>query len=911
MSKAPPPPPDWMAAPAEASKPEPKPAAAAPEPAAAPLPVPELVEEDEALAEAEADAEVDEEQVGDGLILETPRKKKTWKQKLAFYVLLPVVLLGLAGLGGVLGIFWYYGQDPAIPTFSGLADYRPPMVTDVFSGDDQLVGEFYQERRRVVPYRRIPKRQVQAFLAVEDSRFFAHIGIDPMGMAKAVIEKLLHGGKLRGGSTLTQQTAKAILVSEWGFEAASARTIRRKVIEMILAMRLESIFTKEEILGIYLNHVYLGHHSYGVQSASENYFRKNVEDLTLGEMALLAGLPQAPSRYSPYVNPKRAKERRAHVLARMAAEGMITEAERDEAVAEEVVAYPIEDVFRETTPFYTEHVRRYIVDRYSNERLLRDGLKVYTSVDLEKQRYAQDSMIQGLSEVDKRQGYTGPLAEIPRKDWGRFAETYDEKVLQGKSLEYGENYVGLVTKVTSDEVTVKVGRHEGLLPLAGMRWAHKASAELYYPSALISDARKALDPGDAILVKRVKRTGYPWDEDASYRTRIPKDADLLFTLEQEPELQGALISMDPDSSYVVAMIGGLDFELSEYNRAFQACRQPGSAFKPIVYSAALHQLEWTPSTIIIDAPIVEDDPDNQLRWKPQNYGMDFKGEVTLRNALVHSMNVPAIKTLDAVGVKNAIAWAHQLGISTKINEDLSIALGSSCVTLWELTNVYALFNRYGKRMTPTFVRRVVDRDGNLLEDRTVYFDPYASLTDRIAAGHARLYEQPEQVIPPPIAYLTTYLMNQVVKHGTAVAARALGQPAAGKTGTTNDSFDAWFMGFTHNLVTGVWIGYDRYDHPMGRYENGGRAALPIWLSYMKRALAGREEPDFVPVPASLVGDIVLRDVDLETGKLADPSGVRPKIEMAYLRGSEPTEVQGELTTEDGGFQEAMAGGSDL
>ena len=276
--------------------------------------------------------------------------------------------------------------------------------------------------------------------------------------------------------------------------------------------------------------------------------------------------------------------------------------------------------------------------------------------------------------------------------------------------------------------------------------------------------------------------------------------------------------------------------------------------------------------------------------------MDFRGEVTLRNALVHSMNIPAVKVLDAVGVENAVAWAKKLGITTPLNEDLSIALGSSCVTLWDLTKVYALFNRYGKRVHPTFIRRVVDRDGNVLEDHTVYFDPWAPLAQRIAAGHARLYEKPEQVIPEPEAFVTTYLLSHVVQYGTAVAAKRLGKPAAGKTGTTNDSFDAWFMGFTRDLVTGVWVGYDTYEHPMARYENGGRAALPIWLAYMQKALEGREQAPFEP-PPEIADQIVIVEVDVESGKLHKPGSPRPKVEMAYIKGTEPTEYYGEEKVE--------------
>jgi penicillin-binding protein 1A len=830
------------------------------------------------------------ERVGEGLELEKPRRRWSWKRRILVYGG-GIVALGLLGFLGAWSVIWYYSDDPSLPAFHGLQDYRPPLVTDVYSGSNQLIGEFYNERRRLVPYDRIPKKLVQAFIATEDTRFFDHPGIDPIGIAKALLDKLLHGGKLRGASTLTQQTAKAILASRWGFEKATARNLHRKIIEMILAFRLEKIFTKEQILEIYLNHVYLGHHAYGVQSAAENYFRKNVWDLSLGEMALLAGLPQAPSAYSPFTNPVAAKKRRAHVLERMYHEGMITEGERDAANAEPVHAYPVADVFHDTAPFFTEHVRRRLVDRYGDDRVLNDGLQVYTTVDLEKQRYAQETMIQGLREDDKRQGYSGPLYHVPHDQWTKFAHTYETKVLKGRPLKVGKFYVALVTRVTANQANVEVGRTKGVLPLVGMRWAHAPNPELYYPKAFIDDCRKALKRGDAILVRRVTKDSYPTDDPLDLK-QVPDDGTPLFSLEQEPELQGALVSLDPNSGYVVAMMGGLDFDLSEYNRAFQACRQPGSAFKPLYYSAAIANLNWTASTIIVDSPIVFDDPSTQLRWKPDNYENDFKGDVTMRTALVNSMNVPSVKVLQAVGIDKAIAWAHKLGITTDIKKNLSIALGSSCVTLYDLTKVYALFDRYGRRVSPTFIRRVVDRDGNTLEDRTVYFDPWAGLQERIGAGYARLFERPQQVIPETAAFLTVQLLRQVVLHGTGARAQRLGKPAAGKTGTTNDSFDAWFMGFTHDLVTGVWIGYDTYEHPMGRYETGSRAALPIWLAYMQKALADRDQGDFDP-PADIADKIVTVDVDAETGKLANPKLNRDHVKMDFLKGTEPTEMQGD------------------
>jgi penicillin-binding protein 1A len=912
-------PPEARGAAAASKPPDPPPAEPAPGPGPEPAQSPPAPAPPPPAPAPEPEAT---EQVGEGLVLEKrgggkgpggkgpgggggggkpPRKPKKKKSKLRRLVTWAAILLGvpavLGGLG-VAGMFWHYAQDPDIPAFRGLEDYRPSLVTDIYSGDDQLIGEFYVERRRTLPYHDLPKQLVQAFIAVEDGRFFDHFGVDPIGMLGAVWEWVRTRGRMRGASTLTQQTAKAILVSEWGFEAASERSVRRKVIEAILAFRLEQIFSKEEILEIYLNHVFLGHRAYGVQSAAENYFRKNVHDLTLAEMALLAGLPQAPSRFSPFVHPDRAISRRRHVLERMYREGMITEAERDRAAEEEVRVHPIEDVFRETAPFFTEHVRRDIVQRYGNSRLLHDGLSVYTTVDTEKQRSAQESMLSGLASVDKRQGYQGALYEVPKDQWDAFARKYDQDVLEGRALEVGQTYVALVTEVERHQVKVRVGRHEGVIPIAGMRWARRPNPDAYYPSALIDDARRALSAGEAILVKRVERAAFSSDRDPAALRRIPQGTS-LFTLEQLPELQGALISMDPVSSYVVAMIGGLDFEYSEFNRAFQACRQPGSSFKPIVYAAAIENLEWTQSTILIDGPMVYDDPDHEVRWRPTNYGRDFAGDVTLRSALVRSINIPAVRAMQEVGIDETLEFAKRLGIRRELSPDLSTALGSSCVTPWELTNVFAVFPRDGRKMEPTFIRRVVDRDGNVLEDRTVYFDPWAPLRERIAAGHARLFEEAEQVMSATTAYLTTELLHHAVRHGTGIMATRLGKPAGGKTGTTNDSFDAWFVGFTKELVTGVWIGYDTYERPMARYENGGRAALPIWLSYMDKALDGRDQPAFAPAP-EVAHEIVRVQIDVETGLLAAPGTTRPRVEASFVVGTEPTTAFGEIQSTETG-----------
>jgi penicillin-binding protein 1A len=624
---------------------------------------------------------------------------------------------------------------------------------------------------------------------------------------------------------------------------------------------------------MYLNGVYLGHHSYGVQAAAENYYRKNVEDLTLEEAALIAGLPQAPSRFSPFSRPEAAKERRRYVLRRMQEEGYITAEERARAADAEVKVFGVDDVFRETAPFYVEQVRRYVVDRYGNDRLLHDGLRIESAMDLEKQRAAQSAMLRGLMEVDHRQGFPGPVTHVEGGERTQLAQKLGRVWPKG-SLAVGTYAVGIVSGVDDKggTVVVEVGESRGVLPISGMRWARKPNPDVRYPDALIARPSTALRAGDVIVVRRVTRAELARRESEAGPIGRPKDvpeAELLFSLEQDPTLQGALVSVDPWSGYVTAMVGGYDFEASEFNRAFQSCRQPGSAFKPVVYSCAIERLDYTPATILTDAPIVFRDDENS--WKPQNYGEDFKGDVTLRTALVNSMNIPAVKTAEAIanklgGMQALADWAKNLGLTTPVKLELGSALGSSCVNLWELTNVYALFARLGEKRPSGFVKRVLDRDGRVLEDHSDWRDPWVPLEARLAGAFAEVTRPSQRAMDERTAYIMVRLMREVATVGTGARAAALGKPAAGKTGTTNDSFDTWFMGFTHDLATGVWLGYDVNVTPLGRYETGGHAALPIWLDYMKAALAGREQPEWV-APDGIV-DV---KINPETGKAVPPA----------------------------------------
>lgn len=763
----------------------------------------------------------------------------------------------LAGAAGGAMLFVAYSQD--LPEFTDVSQYRPKLATKVLSVDGRLIGEFYSERRIVVPYERIPKRLIQAFIAAEDKKFFDHHGIDYLGMANAVLQKVTgQTKKLRGASTITQQLAKSLLISAEGFGAGTERSIKRKVREALLASRLETNLNKEEILWLYLNQVYLGHGAYGVQAAAENYFRKDVQELTLAEMSVLAGLPQAPSRFSPFIAPTAARARQEYVLQRMLTDGYITAAEKAEALSLSVekTVHARDDSFLDTAPYFTEHVRRHIVDTYSNKELLEGGLTVWTTLDLERENHAETALIDGVRKTDKRQGYLGPVAQL--KDDAqvkKVLEVIDSKVLKGKPLQEGTPVLAVVTSVDADAqwAVVQIGaKTTARLPLAGMRWARKINPSQNWEFHKVNSVREVVKKNDVVLVQ-------PWFSKKHFLEeamgaaesvqKLPDESEVseekpLCTLDQVPRVQGSLISMNPHTGYVEAMIGGYSYEDSEFNRAEQSCRQPGSAFKPIVYSAAVVREQFTPATMVLDTPITLRDEDIGKSWKPQNFEGAFKGEVTVREAITFSMNMPALHTMLAVGTKEVVAWGKHMGIKTPLKEELGTALGSSCVTPWELTSVYTTFARMGLRPEPVYIKRIVNRDGEVLEQHASPNDPWQTHSQRIDSAYRLLDERPRRAMSAEEAYLVHWLLTQVATRGTAANASRLHRPVAGKTGTTNDSFDTWFAGYTPTLVTTVWVGYDTYEYPLSVGEQGGKTSLPIWLGYMEPSLRGKDEPEW-------------------------------------------------------------------
>ena len=820
------------------------------------------------------------------------RSKLEWLVRLS-------VFFGLVGFVGAMvviaGVYVLYA--PSVPQFDSIGDYQPKIGTRIYSADGQLMGEFAAERRVVVPYERVPERFFQAFIAAEDKRFFKHVGIDFLGVAKAVTDKLLRpDSKLRGASTITQQVAKSLLATKESYESATERSFARKIREAILARRLETGLSKEEILFLYVNQIFLGHKAYGIQAAAEHYFRKNVWELTLAEMATVAGLPQRPSDYSPISRPKAAMARRRYVLRRMEEEGFISEEERDAALAEEITVYPREEEYLRVAPFYTEQVRRELLARYGERTVLEEGLVVEAAVNLEAQARARRALNEGLHELDKRQGFRGALTRLPQEKRSLFRRLYREQLgLQDEQVfefEPGKLYLAVVTGFASDKVaTIDVAGQEGFIPLAGMRWARRPNPTERYDLHYIEDVRKAVREGDVIAVAttskaQLAKNRHGWD----ILDTVPEEG-AIFKLEQEPIAQAAVLSVEPHSGYVIAQVGGYDFADSTYNRAVQACREPGSAFKPIVYSAALDKLDYTASTMIEDKPLIFDDAENAVRWKPSNAGEEFRGELPLRTALKDSINTPAIRVAEAVGIGAIMKNAERLGLSTPLKKELGTALGSSCTTLYDLIQVYVTLNQYGQRRQVHFIRRVMDRFGNVIEDNASPQDAAISLGARLDAAYAKVTEPPRQALDAPTAFLTMSLLHNVVTGGTAIAASRLPYFVAGKTGTTNDSYDAWFMGMTRDLVTGVWVGHDKKERPLGVGETGGRTALPIWTKYVSRLLVDRTATPPKPIaqgPFPAPEGVVSVSIDPENGLLARPNTVRPVREY-YRAGRAPTE----------------------
>jgi penicillin-binding protein 1A len=824
------------------------------------------------------------------------------------YLFFGVIICTLLTMAGLAGVYWHFSRD--LPKIITAADYHPLAVTRVYavpggivadkpsSKNETLIAEFYKERRYLVSYDKIPDIVVKSFISAEDDQFFEHPGINILSMIRAGIANFRAGHYVQGASTITQQMVKSLLLTP-------EKSMSRKIKELILASRIEKNLTKQQILYLYLNQIYLGHGAYGVQAASQTYFRKDISDVSLPEAALLAGLPQAPGKYSPLLNPKKAKERQIYVLRRLFENKYITQDQMTEAAAKPLKIFHDENINDEIAPYLVEHVRRYLVEKYGEKAVYEDGLTVRIPATPELAHAASRSLKEGLREIDKRIGYRGAIQHLnAEQDVGRFltdqrvdliekrvgfqvllpdgqidpVEAMHQSGIQDDTqlLTVGEIYEAVVTsfeekKKAPASAGVMIGAVRAELSADHTRWAESTPAKLF-------------KKGDVIQVRVESISG----------------DNIQVSLEEDPQVQGALFSMDVHTGEVLAMEGGFDYEQSEFNRAVQAQRQPGSAFKPIVYSAALEK-GYTPTSVIVDSPIVYQDSDS--KWKPANFEEKFYGDTTFRQALIKSRNVPTIKIVQSIGIPYVINYAKRLGFDSKFNEDLSISLGSTTTSLVDITDVYALFPRLGRKIKPVFISQVLDRDGKLMEEtkpeplHSPYIPPVVEASPLATpAGTAATptavaqspiafpsyppQNDPDQVLDPRVAYVMTNLMEEVVDYGTGHEAKALGRAAAGKTGTTSDSVDAWFMGFTPNVVTGVWVGFDN-QKPIGRNETGARAALPIWLSFMKEAVKNYPDVEF-PIPPG----VTFASIDAQSGKLA-PANSSRAIKQAFILGTEP------------------------
>ena len=764
-------------------------------------------------------------------------------------------LLGIFGcIAGVIvfaGVYFYFSRD--LPKISTLNDYRPPAITTFYSDNNQKIAEFYKERRIVIPLSKMSPMLIKAFLAAEDARFYEHGGIDLTGIIRAMFKNIEAGAIVQGGSTITQQVAKSFFLSP-------TRSFTRKIKEAILAYRIDNQFKKNEILYLYLNQIYLGNGSYGVEAAAENYFGKTADQLNLAECAILGGLPRAPSRYSPTSSMKLAKERQLYVLNRMVANGFITKTQATEAYDTPIKLQPRQNWFIGTVPYYSEQVRQLIDQKYGEDALFTGGLNVYTNVNIDMQEEARDAINTGLRQLDKREGYRGPIEHLAEGKINAFCDKIEED--QGnENLTDNQIVEGVVTDVdnVNNQVTVRIGHTVGTILLSDMKWARKPNPDVPYGAVFVSHPGDVLKAGDVIWVRLKK-----WNQNS-------KKWDL--SLEQTPVNQAALVCIQAGTGDVKVLVGGRDYTQTQFDRAIQSRRQPGSAFKPIIYAAAIDK-GYTPATGIVDTPIVFENSDNDTAWKPENYDNTFHGFTLFRDGLIHSMNVITIKILKDIGVNYVINYARKFGITTPLAPNLSIALGSSGVSPMELVTAYSVFDNQGEMIAPSFISKIVDRNGNVI---------YQS-----SPTHTK-------VIDKSTAYIITHLMEEVVQYGTGWRVRALNRPVAGKTGTTNNLHDAWFVGFTPRYITGVWVGNDQ-EQSIGAKETGSRAASPIWLDFMQQALKGKPVLVF-PVPEN----VVFAKIDAETGLLPIPE-TKKTIFECFKDGTVPTEHTkrpGEITnTED-------------
>ncbi len=745
--------------------------------------------------------------------------------------------IGLAVLAFLVVLHFSIG----LPDYHQLENYEPPITTRLYAADGSLLMEYATEKRTFVPVDKMPERLKQAFISAEDKTFYEHGGIDITGLARAVIVNIQNIGKGRrmvGASTITQQVAKNFLLT-------SDRTFSRKIKEALLARRIENAFTKDHILELYLNEIYLGLNSYGVASAALNYFNKSMNELTLGEMAYLAALPKAPNNYHPVRHPKAAKERRDYVLQQMLMNGYITAEEMAEAAQEEIALTKRTKKLTKNGQYYAEEVRRFVVNEMGEDSIYQGGLSIRTSLDPKLQEYAVEALQDGLIAHDKNHGWRGPVAHIACEECDEEnKQTQIAQALEQYAKEYApKNWeYAYVEKVSDEKADIRLTSGEKAeIPLSEMKWAKKALEDGKIAPAPVAKVSDVLQEGDIILT--AKRKG-------------------VYTLHQMPAAEGALVALDPHTGRVLAMQGGFAFERNQFNRAIQANRQPGSSFKPFVYAAALDS-GYTPSSLILDAPIVMEKLDG-TKWKPENYSKQFYGPTTLRVGIEKSRNLMTIRLAQALGMSKILKYGKKFDISDKLEPNLATALGASETTLMRLTAAYGMLVNGGKKITPNLVDRIQNRNG-----KTIYKHDNRACENCAGALSSPdiqpfLPDTREQIQDPASAYQMVNILTGVVTRGTGSAVRPLKRNLGAKSGTSNDNIDAWFIGFSPDLVVGVWVGHD-VPKPLGPRDTGGVVAAPIFRDFMKKALSGKTD-----IPFRVPDSVKLVRVNAATGKPAGP-----------------------------------------
>ncbi len=913
-----------------------------------------------------------------------------------------VVVLGLLGAIGGAGVlaaaFAYYGKD--LPTVEALGRYEPPSVTTVFDHQGRVLGEIYEKRRYVTKLEDIPDPVRNAFIAAEDANFWTHSGVDYEGILRAVGRNALKGRKAQGASTITMQVARNFLLTK-------DKTYERKIKEITLSRRIEEVFTKEHILYLYLNEIYLGSGAYGVEAAARTYFDKHVGELSLAEAAIIAGLPQRPSDYSPHRHWDKARARQEYVLGQMLAKGYISRSEHDAALTEKVRIVQKDNEFLKQAPYFTEHVRRYLVETYGFDKIYNDGLSVYTTADLELQKVAQKALVDGVTWADEQTGWRGPIEKLSpsviesrlqaQEQALREEEGHKTLFVAGEgqgggygappassTLELERRYPAVVLEVAQKHAVVGIGRHRALIPVSWTTWGYGPDPARSFTGRRQTDMTKVLERGDLIEVTIANLSSDDAENLKGYTGAGPGPFAAA-RIYQPPDLQGALFSYRQSDGAVVAMVGGVDFENSEYNRATQARRQVGSTFKPIVYAAAVATRKFTVGSIVQDAPTVFQTIGNKL-WKPGNYGDEYLGDITLRKALQMSRNVCTVRVLDKVGLEPVFqlagpalrigynepscsrthvragsdckgsltpsrvagmawceyceptscpvvladkqtvsvdgedrfvndaktcmdapasadgkSWCHSCDVNLRVCDwltidqipstdpcvdarkdengqtwcrscDLSMGLGSSSLTMVELARAYSAFATYGHLVEPHFIDKVVDRDGTVIEEWTPPAEGWP------------------QVMDPAVAGIAHWLLREVATGGTAARSNRLGIQVAGKTGTTNDFFDAWFVGYNPDIISAVWVGYDT-PRSIGRSFTGGKTALPIWMEYMAVAAPKKKDRPFPPLPG-----VEFVSIDESNGRVAVGGRSVP-----MLPGTAPRNAVGEIgqkSTED-------------